>query len=370
MSTTLGGYLIGYEIEKRNGSHTRVIFEQPIHNTITAACLDNLLMFNGDNAIPSGNEAGNYLSMFVKSSQASNRYGVINYCGLGSGTGTTNVNDTALKNLVGNITDTKKTGNGWCGTSISSANATLSLRVSHTHTITEDFTITEIGWFNRIYPSGEFTLSARVQLDNPVPVEAGDTFYTIYELTIGFQDVERFSDFAGLGAGYKVNCCNYTNQSDGLIYSLLPGLNYSCVPASAGVSGGNPDFLRPWMRPIYMLSHSIGYMGGQMVHYLGRDLNKSKAFISQTNVSSLFPSINRGTVEVANYVPGSFKRDASFISEFNNITTYGLVFNGTLYRFGDYDEQDVFTPRQVTLNGSYKFTIRQSWSTELLQPSA
>ena len=180
MNAKLGGCLIGYGLKKKNGEFTKVIFDKPIHNTITKHCLNNLLMFNGDNTLPSNNNGHNVAnneSIFVKSANTSERYGVFDHCGLGNGTGTTDVNDTELKNLIGEITRTKKSGSGWCGTTIDSASANIKLRISHTHNITNNFTITEIGWFNRIYPSGEFTLSSRVQLDIPITVENGDTFF-------------------------------------------------------------------------------------------------------------------------------------------------------------------------------------------------
>lgn len=108
----LGGALIGYGIKKRNGEEKKVIFDKPIHNTITKSCLNNLLTFDGTNATPTTNLTGNYLSLFVKSAQASERYGVFNSSALGDGTGETSVNDTELKHRVTDVTSTKKTGSG------------------------------------------------------------------------------------------------------------------------------------------------------------------------------------------------------------------------------------------------------------------
>ena len=370
MNTKLGGCLIGYGLKKKNGEFTKVIFDKPIHNTITKHCLNNLLMFNGDNTLPTGNFHGNWCSLFIESSQAKNRYGVFNSCALGNGTGTTAIADTELKNKIGDYTSTKKTGTGWCSTYFDFNNAIIKLRISHIHTISEDFTIKEIGWFNRIYPDGAYSLSARVQLDNFIDVESGDEFYSIYELSVSFQDVERFSDLFGLGGGYKVNFVNVLESSyqNDIKINYIPGILNTGYSGSTSIFN-NESYCRPVVKPVYMAKLGVPYQTTSLLHTLTTNFEKWKPFISRTNFTTV-QNQSQTDINVHDYVLDSYYRDCDFVQIFNNLTVYSIIVNGTMYRFGDFDASDNFTPRQVTLNGGYKFKYRQSWSTDLLTPSA
>lgn len=379
MNAKLGGYLVGYGLKKRKGEEKRVIFDRPIHNTITKHCLNNLLTLDGTNAVATTNFIGNWLSLFFKSTQTSDRYGVFNSCCLGDGTGETSVNDTDLKHRVSDQTTTKKTGTGWCGTTFVDADAQIKIRVSHTHIINSDFTIKEIGWYNAILGGGElnYTLSSRVQLENFLEVESGDEFYSIYEITVQFQDVERFSDLGGLGSGYKVNAGKGVNGS-----YYFPTIDNNGNPIGCGDSANTPQWL-PVIWPPYMIDKKISsyYNAGHSSIFLGTsNKNKVKAFLSIDdygffNVLNDRHVITSGgggeVITYKDYVMDSFRRDYVTLftcaSEYTDI--YGLIANGTFYRFGDFDENDNFTPRQVTMNGAYKFTIRQSWSTDLLTPT-
>ena len=368
----LGGALIGYGIKKRNGEEKKVIFDKPIHNTITKSCLNNLLTFNGTNAQPSTNLPGNHLSLFFKSSQASERYGVFNSAALGDGTGETSVNDTDLKHRVSAQTSTKKTGVGWCQTYSIYNDAVIKLRVSHIHTIEQNFTIKEIGWYNATYPDLNYTLSARVQLEEFIDVEAGDEFYSIYELTVSFQGVEKFNDFAGLGVGgYKTNavCCNKLSGSVDNEYStIIPTIKYDGTPYQSGVLSGSDYYMRPIMRQPYMIDASLSYMGEQCIYSFSSNWNKLKPFVNLIN-SFAGENISRINNVVKDYIQDSFYRDVEFVTSVLNGTFYGFVVNGTFYRFGTFDEQDNFTPTPININSALKITCRQRWSTDLLTPA-
>lgn len=382
MNAKLGGCLIGYGLKKKNGEFKKVIFDKPIHNTITKHCLNNLLTFDGTDAQPTANYTGNWLSLFVKSSQTSNRYGVINSCCLGDGTGETLVNDTDLKHRVSAQTTTKKTGSGWCGTTFDNNNAIIKLRISHTHAISQDFTIKEIGWYNAINESGvlNYTLSARVQLDEFIDVENGDTFYSIYELSISFQDVEKFSDFAGLGVGgYKVNAGN----NDGNAY--FPLIDENGVPTGHGTSNIQrfcPVIYPPYMVNVKISTSSYGAYDHSSVCFGTNDIDKKKPFIVPQGYGQYgFFNFggNRGAVTSASdeiityksYTADSFRRDYDVVFTFPSSSNlyYGFICNGTFYRFGTFDESDNFTPTPVTINGALRLTVRQSWSTDLLTPA-
>lgn len=376
----LGGALIGYGIKKRNGEEKKVIFDKPIHNTITKSCLNNLLTFDGTNAQPStSNNIGNYLSLFVKSSQASERYGVFNSAALGDGTGETSVNDTELKHQVTDATSTKKAGAGWCGTIIENENAIIKLRISHTHVISENFVVKEIGWYNQKWQELVYSLSARVHLDEGIPVENGDEFYSIYELTIQFQDVERFSDFAGLGVGgYKVNAG--IQEYNALYY--FPTIDNNGNPIGCGTSFNNPQW-SPVIWPAYMYYKKISTYsnaGKSGIVFGTNDKNKLKPFTINSGYGFFNVLSNRGAVvsaveetfTIKDYVTDSFYRDLETLFTFPQSSNqyYGFLCNGTFYRFGTFDEQDNFTPTPITINGALKITSRQSWSTEYLTPSA
>lgn len=354
----LGGALIGYGIKKRNGEEKKVIFDKPIHNTITKSCLNNLLTFDGTNATPTTNLTGNYVSLFAKSSLTSERYGVFNSAALGDGTGETSVNDTELKHRVTDATSTKKTGSGWCGTSIDYTNAVIKLRLSHKHNITSNFTVKEIGWYNQKWQELFYSLSARVQLDEGISVESGEEFYSIYELTIQFQDVERFSDFAGLGVGgYKVNAQDVFSDQ----YVSIPCINGNGI-ATLRLNESFPGQLRTEMNYInsYLAFNSL-------FKYLTVDWDKKKT------IATIFPpgTPSYGDVNFKDYVTDSFFRDVEFTVPQNAFSSpvFGIVVNGTFYRFGTFDEQDNFTPTPITINGALKITSRQRWSTDLLTPA-
>lgn len=382
MNAKLGGCLIGYGLKKKDGTFKKVMFDKPIHNTITKHCLNNLLTFDGTNALPTGNYVGNYLSIFVKSSQTSDRYGVINSCCLGDGTGETSVNDTDLKHRVSAQTTTKKTGWGWCGSTIDQNNACVKMRISHTHAISQDFTVKEVGWYNAINDSGtlNYTLSARVQLDEFIDVENGDEFYSIYELTVTWQGIEKFNDLAGFGGGYEVNGINCSDWDIGhLTFTRmgLPLIGSDGLPYSGATHGGGSGngYPRPKVFPVWSINQAIGPgdFRYQYVCKLNTDWDKTKAFDSGSKNGNIVTDGSKITnIAISDYIQDSFRRDFSFVvaADFFGSDTYGILVNGTLYRFGTFDENDNFTPTPVTINGALRLTVRQSWSTDLLTPAA
>lgn len=375
MSFNLGGCLIGYGVKKKNGTFRKVLFNKPIHNTITKHCLNNLLTFDGTNAKVTENFIGNHESLFVKSANTSTRYGVINSCALGTGTGTTSVNDNELKNRITNITAVKKTGSGWCGTYIDNTNAVIKLRISHTHIITQNFTIKEIGWYNQQWNTDNYQLSARVQLDEFISVEAGDEFYSIYEIQVGFQGVEKFTDFAGLGGGIKVNDINYNDSSS-------IGSHYGCFPRINSNGNGHTN-LGYGNQFVQMAIVFQPYNINKLATYANATYSPFIAYYSNTNKLTPFISWNINNDQsisniaitdsvVKDYIEDSFYRDVEFIvpqTFFSGKTIYAVSTFGTRYRFGAFDENDNFTPVPVTINSSLRVKVRQSWSTDRLSPA-
>ena len=369
----LGGYLVGYGIKKRNGSEMKVMFDHPLHNTITKHCLNNLLTFDGTDAVPSSNNENNWLSLFIKSSGTSERYGVLNYCALGDGTGPSSTDDNDLKHRVTAYTDVKKTGNDWCGTYWDDPNATITLRVAHAHTISSSFTVKEIGWYNRFYGTDNYELSARVVLDNPISLESGDEFYTIYQINWGFQGVERFNDFAGLGPGYKTNACWLLRINSGLVRFSVPIIRSDGIVVNSTSSWYNYFeasntiiyFQPPWANIVYGTRTVTADWDKQKDFFVGYD-GWSEYANRKMNDGSI-------TFSPKSYTPDSFYRDIEITLNPDMIPTgdiYGFVINFTYYRFGTFDENDNFTPTPVHLNGTLKCTVRQRWFTDLLSPKA
>jgi len=385
-NTKLGGALIGYGL-KRNGVEHRVMFDKPIHNTITKHCLNNLLMFNGGNGLASDNLQGNMLSLLVKSEAASGRYGVFNFSALGSNGSSTSTDDVALKDRKSDYTSTKKGGVGWCGTSIDSANAIMNIRISHKHIISSSFTIREIGWFNRIYPDGEYSLSARVVLDKPLDVEDGDEFYSIYELHVGFQDVEVIDDFFGLGPAIVTNGCFVTNNSSDITPNF-PAINTSGNPYLNQTAWSNPGTyaydMAPVYRPPYLTAqgsytsygrttyfpYSFYENAGAIMNFFTTNVPKFKPFLY--NYIHQRPGVFLSDLSVKPYTIDSFYRDIciNVSSSAFSSPIYAISFLGSFVRFGSYNENNEFVPRTIQPTNNYRFTIRQSWSTDLLSPTA
>jgi hypothetical protein len=368
----LGGALIGYGIKKRNGEEKKVIFDKPIHNTITKSCLNNLLTFDGTDNIPTTDLEGNYNSWFVKSSQNSQRYGVFNSCCLGDGTGDTSVNDADLKHRVTEQTTTKKTGDGWCGYFIDGANSVIKLRVSHAHSISQDFTIKEIGWYNAILQDGilNYTLSSRVQLDEFVKVESGDEFYSVYEISIGFQKEEVINDVNLFGVPYKkinglYSPANWNKFS-------IPVWGTNCIPYSNG-STSYADYPYVTICPPYLNKNIFGYKniaGPNICKVSGGTWNGNIPVYYSNNGYLTFANSYISNIDVKNYEQDSFRRDVEYLLApgWGSQNEKGICLNGTVYLFGHY-ENGVWVEETADLSSQLKITNRMSFSTDLLTPA-
>lgn len=357
-TTKLGGRLVKWALKKKDGHY--VERNCNVHNTITKACINNMLEFNGPGS-HIGSLYGNLddargVNLFVTGSGNNGRYGVFNSCALGNGTGETSVNDTDLKNKIGNYTVTK--WSGYCSSSINSNTNKLYVRIAHIHIITDNFTIKEIGWFNRVYPDGEYSLSSRVQLDEFVDVEVGDTFYTVYELVIQFmmpKDVilPYLGKARALGKLYGAN--TYYGQNYPSIRSNGVGLGIDYYMSDACPC--NPAYC-------FESNYNISEWGGPI-----------KYCSTNTNIDSLnsSPSLdNAGIISksVSAYTLDSFYRDMEFSITAPGTTVYAFVCNNTIYRLGEYDENSNFVPNPYDGSKGLKFTIRQRISTDLLTPAA
>lgn len=378
-SYKLGGRLVGYGI-KRNGIESVVMLNKPIHNTITKSCLDNLLMHNGSNALPSGYEYNTRVYQVIPSLFISNynltgtqgqRFGVFQFCALGNGTGATSVDDTDLHNRLTDYSNVAPTGNTWNGGTLDSTNHILICRRSHTHTIASDMVVTEIGWFHRIYPSGAYSLSSRVVLDSPITLHSGDVFYTIYEWVVSITPKTEHSDWFGLGPVVEFGMIGSLSNSGS-------DCSYPSVDRNGAGSlvGTYADKNWPIMEPVFTPNVAGDayneHPGINTIIIADRDTESMWGSYVTNGYKIGYPNII-GMV-TSDYTPGSFYRERSFtvspgFAGGNSI--YSWFLNGTVYRFGKW-ENGVFTamPFTPSSSDSYRITVRQSWSTDLLTPSA
>ena len=351
----LGGCLIGWAIKKKDGSFYRHDFNTPIHNTITKSGVNNLFEFNGPGSSVSGsaeNQYGtNWLVTWNGSSNA--RYGIINSAALGDGTGATTVDDTDLKHRVSDYTTTKQPGSGWCGYGYNINNGYVWSRVSHIHAISQDFTVKEIGWYNRIYPNGEYTLSARVQLDEPVNVETGDTFYSIYQITFSLCSVAEKVILPHFGTAWHVVNGRAYDDAKRLIPMISTG-GYGLSPETRNGYGAHA--------PIYSSCCQFNYWGSNYPS----DILSPNGTIYSPN-SSIF-TVTTKTLQP--YVQDSFYRDMDVLIAAPGTPVYVLYLMRDVYRLGDFDENNTFVPNPWDGMKALKVTIRQRISTDLLQPTA
>ena len=361
-NTKLGGALVKWVLKKKDGR----TYEHNcnIHNTITKSCINNLLEFNGPGSVVSNN-ANDYLGYNlwwnVGRSGTNTRYGVFNFGALGNGTGETYVDDTALKNKVGDYTSTK-----WAGqysTSRNTTDNTFTYRMSHVHTITESFTIKEIGWFDRIYPDGIYSLSARVQLDEFIDVETGDTFYTTYELVLKFPTSHEVNiPVLGKAISLQKNAINNGISGNPPCFSNIPVNTYS----TPGPNGGQSC---PIIMPAYCFGTTPNNINAYLFNYMTAD-NPNVEVISQLPSWAASSSIKPFEMNLHSYTQDSFYRDFDLSFSAVNATIYSCVVNGCILRLGEYDENNNFVPNPYYMDKALKFTIRQSYSTDLLSPTA
>lgn len=358
----LGGYLVKWALKKKDGRYYERDCKK--HNTITKACLNNLLEFNGPNSVVPNNSndyAGYNLLWDNGRSGTNTRYGVFNFCALGNGTGGTSLDDTDLKNRVGGYTSTK--WNGQYNSSRNTSNNTFSYRMAHTHTITESFTIKEIGWFNRIYPDGAYSLSARVQLDEFIDVEAGDTFYTVYELVLQFPTSHAVDiPILGKAISLQKNAINTGVSGDPYCFAQIFSSGYGSI----GPSGNRTC---PIILPAYCFGlPNITYLNAYVFNYITTD-NANVEVISQL---PNWDSYGQRPFEVNlhAYTQDTFYRDFELSFAAVNATVYSFVVNGCILRLGEYDENNNFVPNPYYMDKALKFTLRQRWSTDLITPAA
>lgn len=372
-SMKLGGYLVGYGISHNNKKKFEKWLDKPKHNTITKYMLNGLLQYNGDNTCYSLINNGNYVNAaFIRCSSSNiTRTGVINYGAYGTGTGTTKVSDTDLKNRVSDFST-----NRVCYKDVSNTyyNGTYCDTTTRTHKyriatnfgqVSQSVTVTEVGLFHRIEPDGSYYMTARVELDEPITLEEGDSFYFIYEIHIKFSD-ESFIKIPSINMyARKINNIYSTDKNYWSLNNNSSGYNRISY-SNNNIYGYGSDSSYGGKRPVYAIPSSIAiYTSSQQFN---GNFNASSSSVTSYNYNTF-------SYTIEDYVVDSFQRDYNielYPHFAPNKDIYALVVNGEAYQFGDYNEQTgVFTPRPWHKNDnvSVKMKFRQSWSTDLLTPA-
>lgn len=209
-------------------------------------------------------------------------------------------------------------------------------------------------------------MTARVELDEPITLEEGDSFYFIYEIHIKFSD-ESFIKIPSINMYarkinnlYASDINNWSLNNNGTGFSRISRvgssiLNYGSLP---GYGNKMSAYLIPYIMFIYTSSS---------VKFDGNFRSSGSGTTSYSN--------NTFSYTIEDYVVDSFQRDYNielYPHFAPNKDIYALVVNGEAYQFGDYNEQTgVFTPRPWHKNDnvSVKMKFRQSWSTDLLTPA-
>ena len=384
MNGKLGGYLVGYGITKTNGKTFEVFLDEPIHNKITKHMLNNLLTLDGTDSL--AQNLSDVQSMWV-SGGSSSRSGVINYAAYGDGTGETDVDDTDLHNRRSEYTSTKKTGGYYCTRKFDNANKKLSIRVSYQFNAASDaVSIKELGVFNKYESSGTYALSARVVLDNAIDINTGDVFFFTYQLDIYFEQVGVITNFgnSGYDLRYVVNQRPQNNPTSWTIDAYndsFPTLrngvgnfiNGGYVGSGRGVNAKVPIY---GINVSIPNSNNVGVVGKVIVPLTSAFTFPAGGFTSDVTVngtetaSSYYLLVD---ANVSHYTPDSFYRTVTIDCTnlwADNADVYGFMWNGIVAQFGHYDG-DTFTPDFIhkDTNKTWRFTFRQSWSTDYLQPN-
>lgn len=192
-STKLAGYIVGIGINHADSTEEFTWLETPKHNRITSVGLDHLLCCEGNVSGGYTKTDSNALTaLWLGQINASNtRYGALHFCKIGTGSKATSFEDTDLQNPVTSYTSTLRTGEPFTGTKVIN-DGEYQLRVTHVaEKVTTDTIIKEVGLFGR-YGSGDdivYPMFARIVLDSPIKLSAGDALTFTYELHVQLASV-------------------------------------------------------------------------------------------------------------------------------------------------------------------------------------
>lgn len=420
--TIIGGEIVGIGKTHADGSEEFTWLKDPIHNQITTKGIDNLLMWNGSNELPSSNIGKEIASLYLPvgrevtsySDQSNSRdtsvtrTGVLYYSAYGSGRGQIDPEtDTELLHRLSEITSTFRNGYYFNGSNCISVegNHQLQFRVTHTYpVVNETQYVNEIGFYHKVEPSGEYTLFSRVQLDTTYVLNPGESLIITYQLNVKYPNQPKhISDFfelkdingdilqANETTCIKVNnTLSWTKNHKNRYYddsmadkSSAPSIpmimNYYPLgmPRFAGWFTHYPEvqpdgYVQYGWRPVWGLKNE------DQLRCILLKSDITDLEMIKTNGPILSNTSYQETVittQILPYTLGDKFRDYILIlptfypyldSGENHIDFNGIIFNGVAYRFG-YDNDGTWVPQKLRKFGDqiYKLTYRMSYEAEL-----
>ena len=419
--TVIGGEIVGIGKIRADGSEEFTWLKDPIHNQITTKGIDNLLMWNGSDALPSTSIDKEISSLYVpvgnvpvyerKESTIRDtsvtRTGVLYYSAYGDGTGNIDPDTaTELISRISDITSTFRNGNYFNGSNCVSVegNHQLQFRVTHTYpVVSEHQNVNEIGFYHKVEPNGDYTLFSRIQLDNTYELNPGESLIITYQLNVKYPNYPKHIDnFFGLtdvdGNTLQANETTCIKVNNTLSWTknhknrLYNNYDYS-IYSAPGIPMimlyyplGMPNFAGWYTSSVDIQPDGFVQYGWRPVWGLKNE-SQLRCIMIQNDVSNLEMMKVNGptlantkyqesviTTQILPYTPGSKYRDYTLIlptsypylnSGEEYIDFNILIFNGVAYRFG-YDDNGTWVPQKLRKYGdqTYKLTYRMSYATE------
>jgi len=422
----IGGEIVCIGKIHADGSEELKWLKDPIHNQITLKGIENLLRWNGSDALPSGtaDAIGNEISSLYLPCQAyqTNQYGydildqrdtsvtrtgVLWYSAYGDGLGGFDPDtDIELVNRTSNITSTFRKGLYFNGTNCVSVagNHQLQYRVTHTYpTAQEHQYVNEVGFYHKVEPSGEYTLFSRVELDEPYELDTGEQLIITYQLNIKFPDYPtHISDFFGLKdkdgntlqanettciktsstfdwtRQYKGNCLYYYRNDSSTIAPFIFPIIHNYYPY------GLPKFALT-----YSTSHDGSRQYGWRPIWGLKNERELRAIFVQNDVTNLEMMKTNGPTltntkyqesaiitQILPFTVGTKYRDYVLTlptfypyldSGENYIDIAVMIFNGVAYRFG-YNDNGTWVSQKLRKYGNQMFKLKYRMSYETDNP--
>lgn len=325
-STRLGGSLIGLGIKHKDGSEDFRWLDKPIHNRITSGGLDYLLTSNNSSAggysykISNSSFPGTPRPAFIGygyTADSGDRYqfGACQFFQVGTGGKATEFNDTSLEVPFDIPKASYRNEAPFSGIRYISHNK-HAVRIAHRQLISQDITISELGWFGGIGPSTDANkvtqniLFSRVVLDQPISLLAGEYFQAVYEIEL---------DFGGETSGEFQNITDQDNKIDPLKFLSRPYITPSgrstsvslnnrlnnCFDIQSSGSSGY-DSAGEFHLPVAYATGvrgwpSTAYVDGIFYTTNGRDFTAESTSSKDTNVTPIFNTSGDKSVEFVDY---------------------------------------------------------------------
>lgn len=367
----LGGKVVGIGKTRKDGSFEYKLLKKPIHNRIVSKGIDNLLTYQGDDALPDSiYSVSGFLVMGTNwyNGGTWGRGGPLTYSAVGDDDTPTKFTDTDLGNRITEITKISMHDTPYCGTKVV-GEKTVAYRVTHRHDIVDAGYVKEIGWYKDV--EGTFELFSRVVLDYPIEVDAGEQLWITYELDFTFAGKSQVTipgilDKDGNTLQAEVVNTRFSNTNvswTATEYTQMPVYvtsrvynDFTCGYGRTGNWGAWSQAFTPvwtWHTWEDYRGYSA-YNGVMTIIAPDAQIDFTGDVGSNPRSNPNLDFTNQGIRKVHHYTPGSFYRDATInlgsswpsmsTEEYKDISQ--IIINSTSYKFGHFEE-DPDTHEQV-----------------------